>query len=102
MSLLSSKRLPANNGLLVLTEMIETGADPSQILEEKNLGFVEDEGLIADAVDRILEQQPQETLRYKNGEKQLLTFFMGQVMKETKGKADPGVVSNMLKVKLEG
>ena len=101
-SLLSSKRLPAQNGLLVLTEMLETGADPSQILEEKNLGFVEDEGLIANAVDHVLEQQKEEVLRYKNGEKQLLTFFMGQVMKETKGKADPGVVSNMLKVKLEG
>ena len=101
MTLLATGKLNAAGGMTVLNEMLESGADPSHVMEDKRLGRMEDAGQIAEAVDRVIENFPAEVARYKGGEKQLLQFLIGMVMKETEGAADAKETRNMLLVKLE-
>jgi aspartyl-tRNA(Asn)/glutamyl-tRNA(Gln) amidotransferase subunit B len=84
----------------VLVEMYRTGGDPSQIIEEKNLMQVSDEGELEKIVDKILSENAKSVEDYKKGKANALQFLMGQVMKEAKGKANPGIVINLLKKKL--
>lgn len=99
-TLLVMGRLSTANGLTVLTEMLESGKDPSQIMEDKQLGLITDESFLADVVDRVLAGNPAEVERYRAGELQLLKLFIGLIMKETEGKADPKMANNILRVKL--
>ena len=81
--------------------MLESGADPTHIMEEKQLGRMDDAGAIAEVVDRVIANNPSEVARYRAGDVKLLQFFIGMVMKETEGTVDPGIAQNMLKVKLK-
>ena len=101
MVLVVNKDVTANTALHILEVMTATGKDPTHVMEDEGLGRVEDAGEIADVVVRVLEHQPIEVERYHKGEEKLLKFFLGIVMKETQGKADPGIAENMLKVELE-
>ena len=83
-------------GKEVIKEMVETGKSPSQIVEEKGLKQITDEGAIKQLVKKIFERHPKELERLKNGEEKLIGFFVGQVMKETKGKANPQVVNKVI------
>jgi len=100
-TLLATGKLSGKNGMVVLEEMVASGIDPSHVMEDKKLGRLDDESLIADAVDTVIKNHPDEASRFKAGEKQLLKFFIGMVIKETEGNADPGVVKNILGVKLK-
>ena len=100
-TLLATNRLSTTNGLKVLEEMYLTGADPSHIMEDKRLGKMEDASALADAIDQVIAQNPIETERYRAGDKKLVAFFIGQVMKATEGKADPKETKNLLAVKLD-
>lgn len=100
MCLLSANELTAQNGLLVLAEMIETGADPSQIMKEKNLGLIQEKTFMIQAIKKIVGNYPEEKKRYQQGETKLLAFFIGQLMKETKGKVDPTSAQIPLKKEL--
>jgi aspartyl-tRNA(Asn)/glutamyl-tRNA(Gln) amidotransferase subunit B len=102
LKLIATKQLNAAAGLEVLGAMLDDGSDPSHIMEERGLGAMQDESELAEVVSRVIESHPEELLRYQNGEKQLMKFFIGQVMKETQGTADAGMTANMIKVKLEG
>ena len=84
----------------VVEEVFRTGADPAAVVREKGLAQVSDEGAIEAAVDRVLAASPSEVERYRGGNKKLLGFFVGQVMKETRGKGNPAVVNALLKRKL--
>jgi aspartyl-tRNA(Asn)/glutamyl-tRNA(Gln) amidotransferase subunit B len=86
----------------VLEEVFRTGADPEAVVRERGLAQVSDEGALEAAVDRVLAASPAEVARYRGGNAKLLGFFVGQVMKESKGKANPAVVNALLKRKLEG
>ncbi len=99
-TLLATNRLSTANGLAVLTAMLETGADPSHVMEERGLGLLQDETALAEVVSRVLNANPKEVERYRAGEKKLEAFFLGLVMKETEGRADPKMARNMLAVKL--
>jgi len=85
----------------VFAEMFETGKSASEIVKEKGLEQVTDTSAIEAAVDTVIAENPKELERYKAGEDRLIGFFVGQVMRETKGKANPGVVNELLKKKLE-
>jgi aspartyl-tRNA(Asn)/glutamyl-tRNA(Gln) amidotransferase subunit B len=80
--------------------MIETGQDPESIVKEKGLEQVSDQGELEAMVDEIITENPDEVQAYRDGKTKLFSFFMGQVMKKTRGKADPKVVTPMLKSKL--
>ena len=73
----------------VFEEMYRTGKDAGEIVKEKGLVQISDESAIEKAVDEIIAKSPKEVERYKAGDEKLLGFFVGQVMKATKGKANP-------------
>ncbi len=85
---------------IVLKEMYHTGGDPSQIISEKNLGQVNDSSALEGAVDKILSANQKSIDDYKAGKENAIKFLMGQVMKETGGKANPGMIMEILKEKL--
>jgi len=100
-TLLATGKLSSKNGMVVLEDMTLNGSDPSHVMEDKRLGKMEDEGLIAEAALNVIKNHPDEVARYKAGKTELLKFFIGMVLKETEGNADPGIASNILKVELE-
>ena len=73
---------------------------PLEIAQSLNLIQTSDEGLLEKLVDEALANNPEEVERYRNGKKGLMGFFMGEVMKASKGKADPKVTSVLLRKKL--
>ncbi|MFC1756483.1 Asp-tRNA(Asn)/Glu-tRNA(Gln) amidotransferase subunit GatB [Patescibacteria group bacterium] len=85
----------------ILAEMYLSGGDPSQIIGEKNLSQVSDEGELDSIVQKVIDANEKSVEDYKNGKENALKFLMGQVMSETKGKANPQVVMEMLKTKLK-
>jgi aspartyl-tRNA(Asn)/glutamyl-tRNA(Gln) amidotransferase subunit B len=101
-TLIATRKLNNAGGLQVLSLMLEGGDDdPHHIMEDKQLGRMEDEGLIADIVLRVIESHPAEVQRYKAGEEQLLKFLIGMVMKASEGTADAAMAKNMLLVELK-
>jgi aspartyl-tRNA(Asn)/glutamyl-tRNA(Gln) amidotransferase subunit B len=81
----------------VFEEMVRTGKPAKQIVEAKGLVQVTDMGAIKEVVEKILSQFSKEVADYKGGKKKLFGFFVGQVMKATRGKANPQVVNEILK-----
>jgi aspartyl-tRNA(Asn)/glutamyl-tRNA(Gln) amidotransferase subunit B len=84
----------------VFEEMYKTGRDPQAIVKEKGLTQVSDTGAIQAAIDSVVAANPGPVAEYKSGKDKLLGFFVGQVMKQMGGKANPGVVNELLKKKL--
>ncbi|MFZ6016397.1 MAG: Asp-tRNA(Asn)/Glu-tRNA(Gln) amidotransferase subunit GatB [Nitrospirota bacterium] len=84
----------------VFEEMYKTGKDAEVIVRERGLVQISDESAIEKAVDEVISKNPKEFKRYRAGEEKLLGFFVGQVMKLTKGKANPQIVNELLKKKL--
>ncbi len=84
----------------VLAEMVRTGEDPDAIAARKGLRQLSDEGPTEAAVDAVLARCPEEVARYRAGKKQLVGFFVGQVMKELEGRGNPGVIGKLLAKKL--
>jgi aspartyl-tRNA(Asn)/glutamyl-tRNA(Gln) amidotransferase subunit B len=86
----------------VFEEMTVSGKPAKQIVEEKGLVQVQDESAIESAVDKVLAANPQEVEAFKGGKNKLMGFFVGQVMRETRGKANPKIVNELLGKKLKG
>lgn len=80
----------------VFEEMFNTGKEAKQIVEEKGLVQISDEGAIKEIVEKVVENNPQSIIDYKAGRDRALGFLVGQVMKESKGKANPGLVNKLL------
>jgi aspartyl-tRNA(Asn)/glutamyl-tRNA(Gln) amidotransferase subunit B len=86
----------------VFAEMAASGDAPGAIVEIKGLRQVSDSGEIEAVVERILAANPKQVGEYRDGKVGLLGFFVGQVMRETGGQANPALVNEVLKRKLEG
>jgi aspartyl-tRNA(Asn)/glutamyl-tRNA(Gln) amidotransferase subunit B len=86
----------------VFEEMYRTGETPSRIVEAKGLVQVTDAGVIEETIDRVLKTDPDLLEAYRQGKEKLFGHFVGQVMKETRGKANPKLVNELLKKKLKG
>jgi len=86
---------------IVFEEMVKTGKDAAQIIEEKGLTQVSDEGALGEIVDAVITANPKEVEAYRGGKKKLMGFFIGQMMRQTGGKANPGKVNVLLKEKLD-
>jgi aspartyl-tRNA(Asn)/glutamyl-tRNA(Gln) amidotransferase subunit B len=84
----------------VLDTMLETGDAAGKIVEEKGLKQVSDTGAIEKIIDLVIANNADKVAEYKGGKDKLFGFFVGQVMKESKGQANPSVVNKMLKGKL--
>lgn len=86
----------------IFEEMYRTGKSAGEIVGEKGLTQISDSALIEKAVDEIIAKHPGEVQRFRGGDEKLIGFFVGQVMKSTKGKANPQMVNELLKRKLTG
>jgi aspartyl-tRNA(Asn)/glutamyl-tRNA(Gln) amidotransferase subunit B len=84
----------------VFKELFEAGGDPEAHVKAKGLVQISDTSAIEGLVDEVLSENQAEVERYKGGDKKLTGFFVGQVMKKSKGKANPGLVNQLLAKKL--
>jgi glutaminyl-tRNA synthetase len=84
----------------VLAEMVERGADPTQVIAERGLAQVSDEGAIAGIVDRVLAESSGKVEEYRAGKTALFGFFVGQVIRASQGKAKPQVVQKLVRDRL--
>ncbi|MCZ0702895.1 aspartyl-tRNA(Asn)/glutamyl-tRNA(Gln) amidotransferase subunit B [Natronobacillus azotifigens] len=80
----------------VFAELVENGGDPNKIIKEKGLVQISDEGQLTEIISAILDKNEQSIEDYKNGKDKALGFLVGQVMKETKGQANPPMVNKIL------
>ena len=85
----------------VFEAMLETGDAPAKIVEDKGLKQITDTGAIEAAVDAAIQAGETQVAQYKGGNEKILGWFVGQVMKATQGKANPGQVNKLLKEKLD-
>ena len=86
----------------VFAEMAEGGGDPAEIVETRGLKQVTDTGAIEKMVDEVLSANQDKVEEYRGGKDKLFGFFVGQVMKSSGGQANPGMVNQLLKAKLDG
>ena len=84
----------------VLEEMCESGKGALEIIDEKGLSQISDENEIESLVDNVLNSNPENVKKYKNGKNKLFGFFVGEAMKLSKGKANPKIVNDLIKKKL--
>ncbi|MBW8724752.1 MAG: Asp-tRNA(Asn)/Glu-tRNA(Gln) amidotransferase subunit GatB [Inquilinus limosus] len=86
----------------VFAEMMETGQDAGAIVEAKGLKQVTDTGAIEAVIDQVMAAQADKVAEYRSGKDKLFGFFVGQVMKASGGKANPAMLNELLKTKLNG
>ena len=85
----------------IFPAMLSSEKSPLELAEEMNLIQSSDQSVILGYIDQVIEQNAAEVTRYRNGEKQLIGFLMGQLMKVSGGKADPKAANGLLRQKLE-
>ena len=98
--LVENGSINANAAKTVFEQMAETSGDPETIVKEMGLEQVSDQSELETMVLDVINENPDEVTAYKNGETKLSSFFMGQLMKKNRGKADPKMVNSILKSKL--
>ena len=86
----------------VFEEMYRTGEHPEKIVRDKGWIQILDEGEIERAIEKVMEANPKQVEDYRKGKEKIFGFFVGEVMKQTKGKANPKLVNELLKKKLKG
>jgi aspartyl-tRNA(Asn)/glutamyl-tRNA(Gln) amidotransferase subunit B len=86
----------------VLEEMYRTGEYPIDMVREKGWVQIQDQGEIEQAIERAIEANPKQVEDYRKGKEKIFGFFVGEVMKQTKGKANPKLVNELLRKKLKG
>ena len=84
----------------VFEEMYRSGDRPEKIVKEKGWVQILDTGEIEGAIQRVIEANPKQLEEYRGGREKLFGFFVGEVMKQTKGKANPKLVNDLLRKKL--
>jgi aspartyl-tRNA(Asn)/glutamyl-tRNA(Gln) amidotransferase subunit B len=100
--LVESGKISSKIAQTVFGEMFDSGKAPGAIVEEKGLVQVSDTGAIEQFCDQAIEANPGPADDYRNGKEAALNFLKGQVMKLSRGKANPALVGEMLQKKLKG
>jgi aspartyl-tRNA(Asn)/glutamyl-tRNA(Gln) amidotransferase subunit B len=86
----------------ILSESWESSVSVDQIIKKNNIEQISDPDLLTNVVQKLLEMHPKEVQDYKNGKEKLMGFFVGQIMKETQGKANPKILNQVLIKLLKG
>ncbi len=94
--LIEKDTISNNIGKQILIEMIEEGTKASEIVEKKGLSQITDVDAIRKLVEEVVNNNPNQVEQYKSGKTNILGFFVGQVMKATKGRANPKTVNEIL------
>ena len=100
--LIDEGKISGKQGKDVLVEMFKTGKPAQAIIEEQGLVQVSDTGEIDALIDGVIAANPDQLASYRSGKEALFGFFVGQVIKASKGKANPKVVNERLRAKLQG
>ena len=100
-SLIEKGTVSNNIAKQILPTLLSEGGSPKEIVEKQGMSVISDEGAIQEIVDNIIKGNPEQVAAYKGGKQQLFGFFVGQVMKETKGRANPQVINKLLKDALD-
>jgi len=100
LTLIENNKITAIVAKIVFDGMLKTKKDPEIIVKEKGLEQVSDLSELKIMVLEVINENPDEVVLYRNGKTKLFSFFMGKIMKKTQGKADPKIVTQMLKSKL--
>jgi aspartyl-tRNA(Asn)/glutamyl-tRNA(Gln) amidotransferase subunit B len=82
------------------SELFDSGKAPASFVQEKGLTQISDSSLIEETITRVLAVNPTEVKAYRSGKTKLMSFFVGQVMREMRGKANPTLVNELLQKKL--
>jgi len=98
--LLADNKINSSAAQMIIEVMYKTGGDPTHIIEEKNLLQVSDIGELESIIQKVLDANAPSVEDYKKGKTNALQFLVGQVMKETRGKANPAIVGDILNKKL--
>lgn len=93
----SEGEISSSAAQIVLEEMYNTGKTPETIIQEKDLGQVSDSGVLEEAVNKVIAANPKAVADFKKGKEASLKFLIGAVMRESKGKANPQVVEEMIR-----
>ena len=88
-TIIYENKISGTNGLKLLELMMASGGDPSQIMEEKDLGSSDDSGELEGIVEKVINSNEKAVAEYRAGKEAVIMFLVGQVMKEAKGKANP-------------
>ena len=99
-SLIYNKEISSKIAKQILSEMLGTGADPSQIIEQRGLSQITDELEIEEVVKKVILANQEAVKDFKKGKENALQYLAGQVMAETKGKASPQIVQEVLRKQL--
>jgi aspartyl-tRNA(Asn)/glutamyl-tRNA(Gln) amidotransferase subunit B len=102
LQIVSEGTLNSTNAQKLLALMLETGADPSHLLEEHSLGQMSDKGAIEQTVSDVIAANPAQAEQVRSGKEAVLKWFVGQVMKATEGRIDPKSAEEMLRKELLG
>jgi len=100
-TLIYQNKINQNTAQVILGEMFKSGKDPSNIMEEKDLGQLDKSKDLEKIVENVVNNNPEIVKQYIAGKTTVLQYLIGQVMKETKGRADPKVVRELLIYKLK-
>lgn len=98
---LASGEIPNKVFKDILIDLLETEKSYEQIIKDKNIETISDTSSLLEIVKNILDTNEQSIIEYKNGHDRVLKFLMGQIMKETKGSANPALVNQILKEEIE-
>ena len=98
----SDEKISIKQAKEVLNESWQNKTDVDEIIKSKNIEQISNIDLLSDEAKKILEKHPKEVQDYKNGKDKLMGFFVGQVMKETQGKANPKALNQILNKLLKG
>lgn len=96
LELIEEGKISNNIGKKVLRDMFDTGKSPNKIVKEKGLIQISDEGALKEIVEKVIEKNEQSVIDYKDGKDRALGFLVGQVMKETRGKANPQLANKLI------
>ncbi len=99
---LRTRRISIKIAKEIFPELYRSGISPKQLVEQKGLLQISDESAIIATIDKVIERFPKEVSDYRDGKEKLLGFFVGQVMKEMKGKANPKLLNELLVRRLKG
>lgn len=97
LKMIDSGKISGKMAKEIFSEMAEAKESPEAIVKRKGLSQITDAGKIEEAVKKVIEREAKSVADYKSGKKNAFTFLVGQVMKDTKGKASPAIANEILK-----
>lgn len=101
LDLLKKGTISNNIAKSLVIDILHTGKDAQTLVEEKGLSVISDESSILPIVQKVVQSNPEQVALYKGGRDKLFGFFAGQIMKETKGRANPQLLNKLLKDELD-